>query len=219
MKALPVTLLLLSIFSRPGAAREPRALLLWPNGAPGSEGKTADERVRLTDQGEHIVSSVHRPSITPYVPAAAQATGAAVIVIPGGGHRELWMDHEGYRVAHWLSDHGIAAFVTPNGGEAGFNFCGIHNEGHVNVGFTAAPATSYLLDCRMLSAGVITYKIYHGVGETLRRQAEVPLADNHVMVMVAATKEGGLTPVELWPTPVTEPTGFLGCDLSVVTGP
>ena len=32
-------------------------------------------------------------------------------MIPGGGHRELWMDHEGYRVAEFLADHGIAAFV------------------------------------------------------------------------------------------------------------
>jgi len=32
-------------------------------------------------------------------------------VVPGGGHIELWMDHEGYRVAQWLSDHGVAAFV------------------------------------------------------------------------------------------------------------
>jgi endo-1,4-beta-xylanase len=40
-----------------------------------------------------------------------KSTGAAVIVIPGGGHSELWMDHEGYNVAKWLSDRGVAAFV------------------------------------------------------------------------------------------------------------
>jgi len=34
-----------------------------------------------------------------------------VLVIPGGGHRELWMDHEGYNIAEWLSHHGVAAFV------------------------------------------------------------------------------------------------------------
>jgi acetyl esterase/lipase len=86
-------------------------ILLWPNGAPGSEGKTAGETVRINENGEHIVSSVNRPSITPYVPAKDNATGAAVIIAPGGGHRELWMDHEGYNVARWLSDHGVAAFV------------------------------------------------------------------------------------------------------------
>jgi endo-1,4-beta-xylanase len=84
---------------------------LWPTGAPGSEGKTAKEAVRLTPDGEHIVSSVHHPSITPYFPSKGEATGAAVIVVPGGGHRELWMDHEGYNVAKWLSSHGVAAFI------------------------------------------------------------------------------------------------------------
>jgi len=84
---------------------------LWPNGAPGSEGKTAPETVRISPQGDHVVSSVNRPSITVYLPAADKASGAAVLVIPGGGHSEIWIDHEGYRVAAWLSDHGVAAFV------------------------------------------------------------------------------------------------------------
>ncbi|HTW58986.1 MAG TPA: alpha/beta hydrolase [Terriglobales bacterium] len=86
-------------------------VLLWPDGAPGSEGKPANETVRVNEDGEHIVSGVHRPSITPYLPSPGNATGAAVIVVPGGGHRELWMDHEGYAVAKWLSDRGVAAFV------------------------------------------------------------------------------------------------------------
>jgi acetyl esterase/lipase len=95
-------------------AAEPQAILLWPNGAPGSEGKNSEEVVRLNEYGEHIVSGIHRPSITPYLPhlpPGDKSTGAAVIVAPGGGHRELWMDHEGYSVAKWLSDHGVAAFV------------------------------------------------------------------------------------------------------------
>ena len=86
-------------------------VLLWPNGAPGSQGKTGEEKVRIYGNGEHIISGVHHPSITLYLPAKDKATGAGVIVIPGGGHRELWMDHEGYSVAKWLSDHGVAAFI------------------------------------------------------------------------------------------------------------
>ena len=97
--------------SAPRPATVPEAIPLWPNGAPGSEGKTAQETVRVNENGDHILSSVHRPSITPYLPAGGKSTGAAVIVIPGGGHRELWMDHEGYNVARWLSDQGVAAFI------------------------------------------------------------------------------------------------------------
>src|SRR5256885_3602014 len=93
------------------AVAQKQIVVLWPNGAPGSEGKTGEEKVRIYENSEHIVSGVHRPSITLYLPSKDKATGAAVIVIPGGGHRELWMDHEGYNVAQWLSDHRVAAFI------------------------------------------------------------------------------------------------------------
>lgn len=90
----------------------PREILLWPNGAPGSEGKTGPETVRIDPKtGDHVISNVNKPSITPGLPPAGEGTGAAVIVAPGGGHRELWTDHEGRNVARWLSAHGIAAFV------------------------------------------------------------------------------------------------------------
>ncbi|HEY1661114.1 MAG TPA: alpha/beta hydrolase [Verrucomicrobiae bacterium] len=89
-----------------------QVILLWPNGAPGSENITNEERVRIAEPtGDHVITDVHKPSITVYLPPPGQATGAAVIVAPGGGHREIWIDHEGYNVANWLSGHGVAAFV------------------------------------------------------------------------------------------------------------
>jgi acetyl esterase/lipase len=93
------------------AVTEPTEILLWPNGAPGSEGKADPEKMRVTDQGDIVISSVNKPSITPYIPTAEKATGAAVVIAPGGGHAELWISHEGYTLAHWLQEHGIAAFV------------------------------------------------------------------------------------------------------------
>jgi endo-1,4-beta-xylanase len=111
LSRLSILMLLLG-FSTYAASAAPQALLLWPNGAPGSEGQTAEETVRINENGEHIVSRVHRPSITPFLPAKEKSTGAAVLIIPGGGHRELWMDHEGFNVAKWLSARGVAAFVV-----------------------------------------------------------------------------------------------------------
>ena len=67
------------------------------------------ETVRITEQGEHVVSNVHAPSLTVYLPV--KASGTAVIVVPGGGYRELWVDHEGVNVAKFLNEQGIAAFV------------------------------------------------------------------------------------------------------------
>lgn len=95
-------------------AGDPPEIPLWPNGAPGSEGRTAKEMVEKSASGERKVWSIHQPSLTPYLPARDKATGAAVIIAPGGAHRFLCVDHEGYNVAQWLSGRGIAAFVLKN---------------------------------------------------------------------------------------------------------
>ena len=90
----------------------PPTIFLWPNGAPGSEGKAdIPEGARVTPQGDHVLSAIHRPAIIPYGPMHDTGTGAAVVIIPGGGHSELWIDHEGHNVAKWLAAHGVTAFV------------------------------------------------------------------------------------------------------------
>ncbi|MBS1669730.1 MAG: hypothetical protein JST58_20340 [Bacteroidetes bacterium] len=58
-----------------------------------------------------IVRNVVAPTLIPVLPDPTKATGTAVIVAPGGAFRLLAIDHEGFAVAHWLADHGIAAFV------------------------------------------------------------------------------------------------------------
>jgi acetyl esterase/lipase len=101
------TLLLAAAPSSPPTAEE---ILLWPGGAPGSEGQTAPEVVTVTD-GVRRITVVHKPSITVYLPKRETATGAAVVVLPGGGHEHLAIDNEGHAVARWLSEHGIAGVV------------------------------------------------------------------------------------------------------------
>ncbi len=113
-RILFVWLLLLLLSSAVFAADTPKEIPLWPGGAPGSEGKTGKESVRVTPEGEHIVTNIHNPSLTPYLPAQdknSKTPRAAVIILPGGGHRQLSIDHEGYYLAQWLSARGIAAFV------------------------------------------------------------------------------------------------------------
>jgi acetyl esterase/lipase len=93
-------------------AAEHDEIFLWPKGAPGSEGKT-QELVVVTNRskGERSIFQVHKPSITPFLPAKSETAATAVVVIPGGGHRVLAYDHEGPFVAKALADRGIAAFV------------------------------------------------------------------------------------------------------------
>jgi acetyl esterase/lipase len=50
-------------------------------------------------------------TLTPFLPDPARATGAAVVVAPGGGFRTLSMENEGWDVAKALAAKGVAAFV------------------------------------------------------------------------------------------------------------
>ena len=77
-------------------------IYLWPESqrVPGAE----------TIKNERI-ASVPNPNLTVVLPDAAKATGVAVVIAPGGGHRHLAIDHEGYDVARWLNKIGVAAFV------------------------------------------------------------------------------------------------------------
>jgi acetyl esterase/lipase len=93
------------------ASSDPPVVYLWPDGAPGSEGKTGDEKVQIQPAGDHVISNVHKPSVTVYLPSKETATGVGIVIAPGGGHSALWVDHEGHNVAKWLQEHGIAGFV------------------------------------------------------------------------------------------------------------
>lgn len=95
------------------AAKNGDPLPLWPGGAPGSEALAAKPEVITPPKpGDSThVSSIHKPSLLVYLPPKDKATGAAMIVAPGGGHQFLSIDTEGTNVAEWLNSVGVAAFV------------------------------------------------------------------------------------------------------------
>lgn len=88
-------------------------LTLWPDGAPGSAPESNPEKDYLfTEPWPHrITRNVANPTLTVYLPAPAVATGASMIICPGGAHHFLAVDHEGQAVAQWLTERGVAAFV------------------------------------------------------------------------------------------------------------
>jgi acetyl esterase/lipase len=96
------------------AAAGAEEIPLWPNGAPGSEGMAGRKEVveqPTPEQNFLKVSNIHNPSITVFLPAPEKATGAALVIAPGGAHRFLAFDHEGTNVARWLNSIGVAGFV------------------------------------------------------------------------------------------------------------
>jgi acetyl esterase/lipase len=68
---------------------------LWPDGAPGAKGNAPDDV----------------PTLTAWIPAEDAATGAAIVVCPGGGYGHLAVDHEGRQIGEWLNSFGVAGFV------------------------------------------------------------------------------------------------------------
>jgi acetyl esterase/lipase len=89
------------------AQTPPQVVPLWNNGAPGFE-KLKDVPEQAQD---YWVRNVNNPSITVFLPPKEKATGAAVLIAPGGGFRELVFNGEGKQAAEFLNSIGVAAFA------------------------------------------------------------------------------------------------------------
>lgn len=106
------------------------AIPLWPGGAPGAHG-TADTDI---------------PTITPYLPDPAKATGAAMVILPGGGYQML-SAHEGNDYALWLNQHGVAGFVVKYRlGSNGYRYPAEFDDGARALRWVRAHAKDYNID-------------------------------------------------------------------------
>ena len=88
-----------------------QTLNVWPGIAPGSEEWTQKERIVEDTPIGAVIFNVVTPTLTAYLPDRAKATGAGVIIAPGGAFVALTVELEGESVARWLQERGIAAFV------------------------------------------------------------------------------------------------------------
>jgi acetyl esterase/lipase len=95
------------LFPATAAAEEPVVIPLWPNGAPGFEARKSEPEKAES----YWVKNIHNPSVAAFLPPKEKATGAAVIICPGGGHRELVYNAEGVEPARFLNSIGVAAFA------------------------------------------------------------------------------------------------------------
>ncbi len=90
----------------------PQTLALYPGAAPGSEAWEWRETAAMGEKdGILRIANVTRPTVSVFLPERGRATGAGVVVVPGGGFRILAFNHEGTEVAEWLNSLGVAAFL------------------------------------------------------------------------------------------------------------
>jgi acetyl esterase/lipase len=96
----------------------PETFLLWPQGVPGEKEEIGEEK-DITKPQDNLIAgrrlirlgNVSKPALTIYPAERDKATGAAVMICPGGAYHILAMDLEGTEVAAWLNSIGVTAAV------------------------------------------------------------------------------------------------------------
>lgn len=84
-------------------------LKVWPNGAPEKNTPPGEERSWV--DGIQRIENISEAEIYVYLPDKEKSTGAAVIICPGGGYWIEAIEHEGFQIAEFLKDNGIAGIV------------------------------------------------------------------------------------------------------------
>ena len=131
MKKLFATAILFSslILSR---AEMQTPIPLWPAGAPGALGTSANDI----------------PTLTAYLPDATNATSAAMVICPGGGYAHL-APHEGNDYALWLNQHGVTCFVLKYRlGSSGYHHPAMLNDAARAVRWVRTHAAEFSVDVK-----------------------------------------------------------------------
>lgn len=99
-------------------AQLPKEQALWPGGIPHNPVKYNQEKVRAhssnrisTLQQNRVFSQVSVPTYLLFQPENETANGVAVVICPGGGFRDVWLDREGVQIARWFARKGITSLV------------------------------------------------------------------------------------------------------------
>ncbi len=122
--------LLLTATALHAAPLEP--LLLWTTGAPGALGDKDDDK----------------PTLTAYLPEPDKASGAAIVICPGGGYGGL-APHEGAGYAEWLAENGIAGIVLKyRVGSKGYRHPAMLNDAARAVRLTRSKAAEWKIDAK-----------------------------------------------------------------------
>lgn len=90
---------------------------LWPDSPPDGLLQHGEPEMFIDHTGadqrlNRVYGLVSQPSFSVHKPLPDKHTGAAVVIFPGGGYRDVWIDKEGYDAARWLNTIGVTAIVV-----------------------------------------------------------------------------------------------------------
>ncbi|MFT3751807.1 MAG: alpha/beta hydrolase [Paludibacter sp.] len=105
------TLLFLLVLFCNSLFSQNQVLKVWPGLIPGEiKSETYKEKKTGSNDAIHY-SKVTVPTLTVFPAKSGNNCGAAMVICPGGGYRQLAFDHEGIKVAQYFNNLGISAFV------------------------------------------------------------------------------------------------------------
>ncbi|ACB76311.1 alpha/beta hydrolase [Opitutus terrae] len=152
MLKLRLGLVLLALGAPALAQQPPEVIPLWPNGAPGFEGrKNEPERAK-----DWWVKNVHFPTLTVFRPAPDKANGCAVVIAPGGGFRELVFNAEGRQPGELLASLGVTAFALkyrlPNEEGSDYTFDHVQQDAYRAMRIVRSRAREFQIDPNRIGA-------------------------------------------------------------------
>lgn len=105
-------ILLFLFISMANITKAQQTIPLYNNLIPGAKSSSNKEKTDTAADGMVRIAGISVPTMSIYLPEKSKATGTAVIIFPGGGYRINAIKHEGWDVAKYLAENGIAAFVV-----------------------------------------------------------------------------------------------------------
>jgi acetyl esterase/lipase len=206
---------------------------LWPNGAPGSEGISAAEVSKPSTNPKYpgmpaSFTVTHYPSIYVFLPPKEKATGAAMIVGPGGGHTQLVIEKEGWEIADWLNSMGIAAFVLKyrlaKAPGSKYTLPGeVYADAARSIRLVRSRATEWEIDAKRIGfigfsaggevAGMIETKFDAGKADADDPVERVSSRPDFNILVYPFYRPGAMRPeaTPLFPVPKDAPPAFLVC--------
>ena len=106
MKKRMLHLFFLIVLIVPPLYSQNKVIKIWPGLAPGTESR--ENREKNINGG---VTDVYQPDLTIFLPEKINKNRPALIILPGGGYRQIVIKKEGYDIADWFIKKGITAFV------------------------------------------------------------------------------------------------------------
>jgi acetyl esterase/lipase len=91
-------------------AKPPRVMPLYKDAIPNA--KSAPDHEQRDSPYPGAIAKVSRPTLTVYLPGKDKASGAGIVIFPGGGYVMESYTDEGTHVAQAFQDRGIAAFLV-----------------------------------------------------------------------------------------------------------